>query len=135
MAQWERISPAMPGLQLITSGEQGTQFMLVCSLHDGSFYEGVIIGQLPHVVMEETGPPHRRRTQPAPDDRKPLERRSIDLDDEQLDQILALWRERKTALSLAFVEAVWGSDGKPHPRSADEMPGSRTPNLGLRRVT
>ena len=141
-AQWARIEPKVVDgvllglpLQLVTSGEHGTQFVVNFSFHDGSFYEGVIIGQLPHVVMEETGPAHRPGRRSGPNDRKPLESRAIDLDDDQIDQILAHWRERKTALSLAFVDAVWGADGKPRPRSADEPPNSRTPNLRLRRLT
>ena len=109
-AQWNRIAGSIPGLQLVISGEQATQFMLVCSQE--SFYEGVIIGQLPHVVMERAGHSHR----PVPEARKPLERRDIDLSDEHIDQISAHWRDQRSALSLAFVAAVFGANGRPQPR-------------------
>lgn len=108
-AQWKKVADKLPGLQLAQSGERGSQFMLICSTDH--FYEGVILGQLPHVVMENYGPPVRPRRRAVPDERKPIERRSIDLTDAQIDQILSLWRSGTSALSLPFVAAVFDMNG------------------------
>lgn len=110
-AQWERVAGSMPGLQFVSSGERGTQFMIVRSTDD--FYEGVVIGQLPHVVMETYGPPANPRRRAMPNDKKPLDKRDIDLTDDQIDKVLACWRNEQSALGLPFVQAVYDLSGLP----------------------
>lgn len=111
-AQWAAIRDAMPGLQLMVSGERGTQYTLVCSPHDESFYEAVIFGQLPQVLLESYGSKHNPRTRDMADEKKPYLYRRIDLGPDHLAQIIACWRDGKSALTLPFVEAVSGADGK-----------------------
>jgi len=114
-AQWERVKDAIHGLQFAQSGEGGgPQFVLACSTHDGAFYESLVIGQLPQVVLEPYGSPRNPRYRPAPESRKPLDKRAVDLSDDQIDQILALWDKAQSAFSLDFVASVWGPDGKWH---------------------
>lgn len=108
-AQWERVAGTMPGLQFVSSGERGTQFMIVRSTDD--FYEGVVIGQLPHVVMETYGPPSSPRRRAMPNDKKPLDRRDVDLTDEQIDKVLARWRDGQSAVGLPFVQAIYDISG------------------------
>lgn len=110
-AQWERIAGTMPGLQFVVSGERGTQFMIVCSTPE--FYEGVVIGQLPQVMMETIGTPASFRRRAMPNDKKPLDKRSVDLTDEQIDKVLARWKAKTSALDLPFVQAVYGISGLP----------------------
>ena len=102
-SQWERIKGALHGLQLVTSGEQGTQFALVCSPHDESFYESVVFGQLPQIVLVAYGSRLNPRYRNAKEEEKPLEKRAIDLSDDQIDAILAKWANAESALSLPFV--------------------------------
>lgn len=111
VAQWERVAGVMPGLQFVASGERGTQFMIVRSTD--SFYEGVVIGQLPHVVMETFGSPANPRRRAMPDAKKPLGKRAVDLTDDEIDQVLARWRVGQSAWNLPFVLAVFGLDGLP----------------------
>jgi hypothetical protein len=121
-AQWERIASAMPGLQLVTSGEKGSSYMLVCSQtrgpdfdHDGApgFYEGVVFGRLPQVIVEhKKGRAGQRISVPVPEHKKPIEKRAIDLRDGAIDEIVEGWKAGRSALELPFVLAVWGRDGK-----------------------
>lgn len=111
-AQWDRIKDSLHGLQLATSGEQGTQFTLVCSPHDESFYEGVVFGQLPQIALKPYGSRLNPRFKDMKDEEKPLEKRAIDLTNEQIDAILAKWASKESAISLPFVLAVIGPDGK-----------------------
>lgn len=110
-AQWSRISDEMTGLQCVSSGAHGTQIMVVLSSE--THYEGVVIGQLSHVVMETVGSPMNPRKRHIPDDRKPLDKREIDLSDDQLDQVVARWKAGQSARSLPFISAVFGRDGRP----------------------
>jgi hypothetical protein len=128
-AQWERIAsssegggPAMPGLQLVRSGEKRSTFMLVCSAIPGpdadgdgepGFYEGIVYGRLPQVVNEvKRGHAGQRISVPVPEHRKPLTKRGVDLKDQEIDAVLACWKAGRSALDLPFVEAVWGRDGQ-----------------------
>lgn len=111
-AQWEAVMDAMPGLQLATSGLAGTQYMLTCSAHDGSFYESIVFGQLPTIVLEEYGSKFNRRYRDTAEDQKPIDARAIDLSDEQIAAVLAHWAAGKTAAGLPFVAYVVGADGK-----------------------
>ena len=111
-AQWAAIKDAMPGLQLMTAGDRGTHYTLVCSALDDSFYEAVVFGQLPQVVLEEYGSRLNRRYRDVPEDKKPLDKRAIDLSDDQIAQIIAAWRAGASAMSLPFVMAVGTVDGK-----------------------
>jgi hypothetical protein len=132
-AQYKRISQAMPGLQLVRTGmfvrtgmmrgKHYSTFMLVCSQtlgpdldHDGApgFYEGVIIGRSEHAVPDhKRGLARQPITVPLPEAKKPLNKRAVDLSDAQIDQIIAGWREGRSALDLPFVLAVYGQDGQP----------------------
>lgn len=114
LAQWERIKEKIPGLQLVRSSEQMSQWMVVISADD--FYESVVFGQLPQLVMERTGPSRTPKLVDAPDKKKPHTHRSIDLDDHQLDLLLERWAQRRTALYLPFVPVVWRADGKEYVR-------------------
>lgn len=106
--QWDRISASMPGLQLIQSGELGSQIMMVCSVE--GFYEGVVIGQLPHIHIEVAGSPKNPVRRPAPNERKPVEKRGIDLDDAEIDAVLACWKAKRSALGV--VPQIYDGNGK-----------------------
>lgn len=117
LAQWERVKDQLSGLQLAQSGESGTEFMLTRSTHDGSFYEGLVFGQLPQVLLEAYGSPQRPRYRDVPEAKKPIDKRPIDLTDDQIDQVLALWDKQQSAFSLDFVVSVWGPGGKRHDKA------------------
>lgn len=110
--QWEAVKEALPGLQLAVSGEQGHQFMLTYSPHDGSFYESVVIGQLPQIVLKATGASTNIRYIDTPEAEKPLHAQGIDLSDDQIEFVLKRWGEGRSAFDLSFIESVWGADGK-----------------------
>ncbi len=108
-AQWDRISTAMSGLQMVEYGEEATTFMLTYSTD--AFYESVIMGRLPQVHIERYGPrtaPKHRKVMEA---KKPAEKQGIDLTDEQLDDVLSRWARKRSALELSFINHVWGRDG------------------------
>lgn len=106
--QWERVSKKWPSLGMVRSGERGTQFMLIWSTNE--IYEGVIFGQLAHKAPRAQG--RRRAAADMPNEKKPVERRGIDLTDAQIDQVVKCWQNNKSALSLDFVPGVWGQDGR-----------------------
>jgi len=114
LAQWERVKDKVHGLQLAQSGEAGTEFMLTCSTHDGTFYESIVFGALPQIVLEPYGSPRNPRYRDVPEAKKPLDKRGVDLSDAQLDTILALWEKGQSAFALDFVASVWGPGGKRH---------------------
>lgn len=101
------IAPA--GAQIIQSGEQGTQFTMAMEI-DG-VHEGVIFGQWPHLVMKTGGSPRNPVRRPALDAEKPVERRSIDMTDDQIRGVLAAWAAGQSAIGLPGVVAVY-RDGK-----------------------
>jgi hypothetical protein len=102
-AQWERVAGSIHGLQLATSGEAGTHYMLTCSFHDDSFYESIVFGQLPEVVLEAYGSPLNPMYRDMDELKKPLDKRLIDLADDQIDQVLARWKEGQSAHDLPFL--------------------------------
>ena len=114
LAQWERVKDRVHGLQLAQSGEAGTEFTITCSTHDGAFYESLVFGALPQIVLRPSGPRRNPIFRDAPEDQKPLDKRPVDLTDAQIDQILSLWDKRQSAFALDFVLRVWGPDGKLH---------------------
>ena len=114
LAQWERVKDTVPGLQMAQAGEAGTEFTLTCSAHDGSFYESIVFGALPQIVLRATGPRKFPVYKDVPEAEKPLDKRGVDLSDDQIDAILALWEKKQSAFSLDFVASVWGPDGKRH---------------------
>ena len=114
-AQWESLKDSLPGLQLAASGPGGTQYMLTCSAHDGSFYESVVFGQLPQVLLEEYGSKFNRRYRAVPEDKAPIDARSIDLSDQQIADVVACWAAGKSAIDLPFVAYVVGADGQCRP--------------------
>lgn len=94
-AQWDRIAGTLPGLGMVQAGEQRTQFALVYAGHGRE--EQVIYGQLPHTVIEHQGTGPFRRRAAVPDARKPIEKRAIDLSDDEIDAVLAAWRNGAAA--------------------------------------
>lgn len=114
-AQWDAVKDTLPGLQLAVSGLKGTQFMLTCSAHDGSFYDSVVFGQLPSIVIEEHGSKFNRRYREVPEDRKPIDAKAIDLSDQQIADVIARWSAKASASGLPFVPYVVGADGKRRP--------------------
>lgn len=101
-AQWERIAGTMPGLQLVKYGEMGSTYMLGYSA--GDFYESVLIGRLPQQRVRPARGPRPAETV--------IIETLIDLNDIQIDAVLARWQQMRSALDLDFIEAVWGSDGR-----------------------
>ncbi len=114
LAQWEALASAMPGLQLVRYGPARSTFMLICSRAD--FYEGVVIGQLPQRVPVAGIAARRRRPVDSANDQKPIDARAIDLTDDQVNAILALWENGRSALPLFFVSGVCGRDGVLRPK-------------------
>lgn len=108
--QWARIEGAIPGLQFVVSGERQSQFMVIHSTDD--HYEGVVIGQLPQVVMVVTGPPAARRRVPLPDSKKPLDKRTIDLSDSEIDAVLDCWRRGRSAMTLDYISHAYDRRGQ-----------------------
>ena len=101
LAQWQRVAGALPGIQMVRSGERGTQFVIA-----GPNGERVIYGQLPHKVFKAVGTGPHRQLVPVPNDRKPVERRAIDLDDDAIDTLIGLWAAGKTAVSAGFFAVI-----------------------------
>ena len=97
------IAPA--GAQIIQSGEQGTQFMMVREV--AGVQEGVTFGQWPHLVMKTSGSPRNPVKRPALDAEKPIEKRSIDMTDEQVCAVLAAWNAGQSAKGLPGVVAFY----------------------------
>lgn len=125
LAQYERIKEELPGLQLVRSGEAKTQFMLIYSPHDESFYEGVVFGQLPQVhrvpKSKHKPPQGEQDWRLARPEELPPWKRMIDFKNEELDTILALWVNNKTALVLPFVTSVIRRDGKEYVKPAERV--------------
>ncbi len=100
---------APAGAQIIQAGEQGTQFTMATEIN--GVHEGVIFGQWPHLVMKTGGSPRNPVRRPALDAEKPVERRSIDMTDDQIRGVLAAWAAGQSAIGLPGVVAVY-RDGK-----------------------
>lgn len=109
-AQWDKFSAEAPNLGLIKSGPHKTQWMIYLSTD--TFYEGVIIGQLPQKVPRAIGRGPHKRMVDTTDAAKPIEKRGIDLNDTQIRIVLRRWADEKSAADLEFVHGVWGRDGK-----------------------
>lgn len=97
------IAPA--GAQIIQAGEQGTQFTMATEI-DG-VHEAVIFGQWPHLVMKTGGSPKNPVKRTALDAEKPIEKRSIDMTDEQIRAVLAAWNAGQSAKGLPGVVAFY----------------------------
>lgn len=111
-AQWAlAVASGVAGLQLVRSGEQRTAFMMIRSTDD--FYEGVIIGQLPQI---ETRIDSRGTVYEVPNAAKKRDNREIDLSDAQVQSIIDLWSENKSALTLACVSSVFLQNGSEQKR-------------------
>lgn len=111
LAQWARaLASGVTGLQLVRHGQGQSHFMLVRSTDD--FYEGIVLGQLPQRQMifgkDDNGEPALK---PVPEKKKSPQRRSIDLSDGELDQVLARWARDESAFDLPFITAVHLRDG------------------------
>lgn len=110
------LASGLPGLQ---SAVTNRTYALTMSHND--FYETVLIGQVPRDQIEgvkgrdEKG----KRTFTSslvPEARKERKNKAIDLTDEQVVEILDLWSELRSCLSLPFVASVWGHDGERTPK-------------------
>lgn len=101
------VAPA--GAQIIQAGEQATQFTMATEI-DG-VHEGVVFGQWPHLVMRTGGSPRNPVRRPALDAEKPVEKRAIDMTDDQIRGVLAAWAAGQSAVGLPGVVAVY-RDGK-----------------------
>lgn len=110
LAQCRAVANRTPGLQIIVSGERRSQIMLVISTDDR--YEGVVVGQLPHVVVERTTGGKNVGRRFAPEHKKPFEARAVDLTDEQVDAIVAAWVSGRSALTVPAVTHVYDKHGK-----------------------
>lgn len=97
---------ALAGISMTSSGERGSSFTLC---YDGR--ETVIIGQLPHIATVTTGSPRNPVRRDMPNDKKPIEKREIDLTDDQIAAIIATWKRGGSALEHDFVPAVF-ADGR-----------------------
>ena len=127
-AQWQRIKPSVVNdengtpkvvgmaLQLATYS-RGTAFMLTLSTDD--FYESIVFGQLPYVVRDTgtLGSALRHGAQIQSGHAlgiRPLDKRVVDLSDDEIDQVLSLWANGQSALSLPFIPSVHRGDGQEH---------------------
>lgn len=108
VSQWEKISTAQPGLQIVRNGRGKSTFMLVKSTD--TFYEGVLIGQLPTEKRAADQVGRRTHYRAAREDEKDIKHRAIDLDDDQINQVLERWGRGKSASGLSFVPRVFGRD-------------------------
>lgn len=104
--QFDRMGKAVAGLSMAQSGEFGTQFVMGKMIADG-VHEAVIIGQLPHRVIERFGSTRNPVIREAPNERKPIERRRIDLSDGEIAAVLGAWARGETALGLPGVPALY----------------------------
>lgn len=108
IAQWQKF--AAPGLQLVRAANK-TQWMLIYSVPE--FYEGVVIGQLERRETEVKMVARKKTAVDLPNNKKSIEKRGIDLSDDQVAKIVERWKAGKSAKSLKFVSCVWGRDGEP----------------------
>ena len=108
--QGQRAMQIMPDVNVITSGERHSQIMI--STEVNGVYEGVTIGQLPHQHIEASGSRKNPVRRPAPDHKKPHEKRAIDLTDADIDAILDCWKRGESALPLACVTFVYDGSGQ-----------------------
>lgn len=121
-AQWERVIDAghvtpVEGthLHLAREGEGQSKWMMTWSSEP--FYEGVMFGQLPESFPIATGAVRlvkgERQTEfrEATEAEKPLYYRSLDLTNDEIDAVLALWKQNCSAIELRFVDCVLKNDG------------------------
>ena len=147
-AQWERFQGAIPGLQLVKSGDFQSDYMLVCSIDETEdapgFYEGVIIGQLPQVMTEATGPRSRiggkAARRPVPEHRKPMHKRAIDLSDEEMTEMIGAVGGRAEAPSTcrSWRPSTAGTADRGQlaaERRVGAMPDTLTPNIKITNQT
>lgn len=98
------------GVSMVVSGEQGSQ--IVISIANDQIAEAVIIGQLPHIHLKSTGSPKNPVRRDAPNDQKPVEKRAIDLTDDQVRAVLDTWAAGRSALEHDFIVAIYDSHGR-----------------------
>ena len=110
LAQCHAVANRTPGLQIIASCERRSQIMLVISTEDR--YEGVVVGQLPHVVIERETAGRSVGRRLAPDHKKPFDKRRIDLSDADVEAIIAAWIAGRSALTVPAVTHVYDGSGK-----------------------
>ncbi len=109
-AQGESAMAALPGVSMVMSGERGSQFVI--SIASDDIAEAVCIGQLPHIHFELVGSAKNPVRRAAPNERKPAEKRAIDLTDDQINAVLDRWRAGQSAASLEFLPFVFDGTGR-----------------------
>lgn len=108
-AQWHRIRNKVPGLQMVEYGEDRSTFMLTYSV-EGT-YESIIFGRLPVIYLERTGV-RGQDIRNAMEAKKPEDKQSIDLNDQQLDMVVKKWSTGRSALELPYAKSVWKREGR-----------------------
>lgn len=121
-AQWDRmidaghVNPAIGiHLHLAREGIGLTKWMMTWS--SDPFYEGIMFGQLPESYRIATGivrlvkGERQMEFREATEAEKPLYYRGLDLTNDQIDAVLALWKQNQSALGLRFVDCVLKADG------------------------
>lgn len=121
-AQWDRmidaghVTPAEgTHLHLAREGESQSKWMMTWS--SDAFYEGIMFGQLPESYPIATGVARlvkgerQMEFREATEAEKPLYYRGLDLTNEQIDAVLALWKQNRSALELPFIPVVLKADG------------------------
>jgi hypothetical protein len=107
--QWERLRPEVVDgklighpLEMVRSGQSNTRFML--SWNSEGFQEAVLIGQLPQTHKIKVRPREFRDAKPS---ELPLEKRKVDLTDDEISLVLKKWAKGQSALTLDFIPSVW----------------------------
>jgi hypothetical protein len=108
--QGTRALHELGGGSLICAGQSGTQIMLRFE-RDG-FAEGVVIGQMAQVHLVASGSRVNPILRDAPNDKKPIEKRAVDLTDAQVDAVIGRWLDGRSAADLPFITHVYDASGK-----------------------
>lgn len=102
--QWETLA-APHGVQMVRSGEGGTQIAIGLNL--GDVHESVVIGQWPMVVMKNVGSPRNPVRRLALEHEKPIERRRIDMTDEEINGVVSRWSAGQSAAGMPGVVLIY----------------------------
>lgn len=102
--QWETLA-APHGVQMVRSGEGGTQIAIGFNL--GDVHEGVVIGQWPMVVMKNVGSPRNPVRRLALEHEKPIERRRIDMTDDEIKAVVTGWLFGKSVVGMPGAVLVY----------------------------
>lgn len=95
--QWETLA-APYGVQMIQSGERGTQVCIAFNV--GNVHESVVIGQWPHTHVHHGGSARNPARRPALDHEKPIEKRRIDMTDDEVKAVIVGWLLGKSVVGM-----------------------------------